>query len=452
MSRRSRAGLFLFRAFTGAAALVGLLLIAAATPAWSAAASSTTGETVAPPSTMASDCSTDVSGPMQHWLKSLSPGTTVQVPPGACYLVNEGIELTNPQGITISGGTWKDATVPVPGQDPSDMDPVFWFVGGSNVTMENLSIVGVNPGGYDPAGAFAAGLRSDGVTGFTVSDVDVHDVYGDGIQMSPLRADGDVSGTILSPTEDATISDVRVVGAGRQGISLISVNGAVISSVHLADIGMDVFDLEADQSNEGALNVTIDGCTVGGGDGGYFFANAGASGGRAWTGNITVENCTMNTPDIGVAVLVQSPAGVAHPRGPFTFVNDTLLCGPSINVDCVADSGGDISFDGSSLTVPSDSPVRAAVYQVTDESTVGFVGDTVSGYGSRGTVDASSSVSVTGGVWTPYTAPSLEKFASASGEAAVATSTARDSRPKRSAATAVATPRHRHSPRRTALR
>src|SRR5271155_2022214 len=237
---------------------------------------------VSPPISIKANCSVDVSSVMQHWLSSLPASTTVDIPAGACYLVDEGLKLIGSQGLTISGGAWDDATVPQPNGEPQALNPVFWFVGGSNITLENLSITGVNPGGYHPAGAFIAGIRSDGVTGLNLSNITIDNVYGDGIELAPLRAQGDVGSTILNPTTDATISDINISGSGRQGITLASVNNALISSVRLAHVGIDVFDLEADQWNEGARNVTIDGCVAGADNGALFFANGGAGGGGKW--------------------------------------------------------------------------------------------------------------------------------------------------------------------------
>jgi hypothetical protein len=356
---------------------------------------------VMPPASIPSNCTADVSQPLQEWLQSLPVDTTVSVAPSACYLVDEGLTLNGAQGLTISGGTWKDARTPVVGSSPTEMTPVFWLVGGSGVTLENLTITGVNPGGYVASGAFAAGIRSDGVIGLNVNNVAVDDVYGDGVELAPLRAAGDISNVIVNPSENVSITKVSIVGAGRQGITLASVTGATISSVSLKHIGLTVFDFEADQWNEGALNVTINGCTVGGGNGGLFFANAGLSGGASHTGNIMVENCTMETADAGDAVLEQTPQLEPRPRGPITFVNDSLQCGSSIYVACVMATDANMAIDNSTLVMPQGT-VHEDVYRAAEGSVLGFSTDAVSGYGQQGTADSSSSVTIAGGTWIPY--------------------------------------------------
>jgi hypothetical protein len=357
---------------------------------------------VSPPETIPSNCSVDVSHQMQHWLRSLPPDTTVGIAPSACYLVDEGVVLDGARDLTLSGGTWRDDTSPEPGASPKEMNAVFWLVGGSGVTVQNLTIVGANPGGYDPAGAFAAGIRSDGVVGLTVTNVTVDDVYGDGIELAPLRGSDDMSNVIVNPSENVTITNASIDGAGRQGITLASVNGATISGVTLRRIGINVFDVESDQWGEGALNVTINGCTDQGGNGGLFFANGGLSAGSNYTGNITVENCTMATPDAGDAVLVQSPQLEPHPRGLISFVDDSFQCGSSVYVACVMATDARVAVDNSRLAMPAGT-LHEPVYRASEESGLTFATDTVSGYGQLGSADATSSVSITGGSWTPYT-------------------------------------------------
>jgi hypothetical protein len=381
--------------------LGALLVVGAASLAWAGPVGAAPPSAVSPPATLASDCSQDVSQAMQHWLNTLPPQTTVSVPATSCFRVSEGLQLNAAQGLTITGGTWSDPAVPKAGGNPNAMDPVFWLVGGSGITLENMVITGVNAGGYTAAGAFAAGIRSDGVIGLTVSNVAISDVFGDGLELTPLRAQGDMGGTIINPTEHASISNLEVTGAGRQGVTLASVSGATLTSIALRHIGMDAFDVEADQWDEGAQNVTIDGCTVGDQLGGLFFANGGASAGGAWTSNITVKGCTMKAPEAGDVILVLDPSAQDAPRGPLTFVNDTLLCGTSVYVACVQVKNGSVSIDSSTLQMPART-VHEAVYHATVDSTLAFDQDNVSQYGSVGTVDATSSASIVGGTWTPF--------------------------------------------------
>ena len=367
-------------------------------------AGATTPSTVSPPPSMTADCSANMAYHMQHWLMSLPANTTVVAPAGACYLIDGGITLVAAQGLTIAGGTWEDETAPQTGASPTALNAAFWLQGGSNITLENLTIAGSNPGGYDPSGAFAGGIRSDGVIGLHVTDVNVDNVWGDGLELAPLREANDIGSNIINPSENVSVSGLKINGAGRQGVSLVSVNGATLTDVTLRHVGIDNFDVEADQWDEGAKNVTINGCQAGDA-GGLFFANGGESAEGSWfTGNITVENCTMTSATAGEAVLVQAPSSMTRPRGPFTFVNDTLRCGASVYVACIQANEADLTVTNSDLIWPAGE-IREPVFHVSESTGLDFTGDSVSGYGIPGWKDNTSTVNIAGGQWAPYAAP-----------------------------------------------
>ncbi len=359
-----------------------------------------------PPSSIASDCSTDVSKSLGPWLRNLPPNATVTPSPGACYQVDEGLNLNFPNNLTIDGGTYENlSTTPATttGSGTQRGNPVFNALGGKGLTLENMTISGANPGGYNPKMAFAAGIVLQGTTGATIENVSINATFGDGITLNPLRSAADHKGSgILSPTVNVTISDINITGPGRMGIAFVSVNGASVSSVTIDNVGLDTFDVEADQGNEGSQNVTISGCTASTSGPGDFFADGGSSSGKA-TGNITVENCTMSQPQAGTAIWVRRPTTGTVPRGPFLFDNDTFDCGANTTVACVIDSGGTVTVQNSSLDFPSGTAPYENVYETDTGASLTFTNDTVSGYGAEGTSDSTSTVNVSGGNWTPGT-------------------------------------------------
>jgi hypothetical protein len=338
---------------------------------------------------------------MGVWLNSLPRDTVVQSRPGACYLVDEGVKIIAAHGLTIDGGTWRDDSDP-PIDTSRAGQSVLWFAGGSDVTVENLTIEGVNPGGgFHVNGAFQAGIRSDGVVGLNVDHVTVAGTFGDGLELTPLRGEHDTSGEIIRPTENVNADGLAVFGVGRNGVTLASVTNATLTDVHFFNIGLDDFDAESDQQNEGATHVTIDGCSAYGSSA-ALFASGGFSGGR-YTGDITVENCTMEAMQNGFAVYGREPSWARRPKGPITFTNDLLICGHSAYVACVDISGEIVTVTNSQIWVPPGYAGEAA-YSAHDRAALTFDDDTVIGYGSLGTVDQSSTVTVQGGVWLPYPA------------------------------------------------
>lgn len=356
---------------------------------------------VAPPPTIADDCSVDVTGALQEWLDTLAPGTLVRPPTGACYRVDGGITLHFPVGLTIDGGTFRNTTTVKSFAGTRKGRATFTVVGGSHVTFEDLTIEGANPGGYHPGLAFEAGIALRGTAHAVIRNVAIDNVYGDGISLDPLRGGSDhMSGTIVTPTTDLTITTVVISGSGRQGIALASVDSANIDDVSLSNVGIDTFDVEADQANEGAQNVTIDGCTSSTWNGGSFFANGGAGSGSR-TGNIVVENCQMLHPQGGDAVLVEDVPHATQPRGPITFTQDTLWCGESVYVGCLELNNATVSVTQSVIRFAKKSTVHENVYDAGNASRLSLLSDSVQGWKRLGQGRATSTILVSGGSWIP---------------------------------------------------
>jgi hypothetical protein len=366
-----------------------------------AAVPAPTGQTVTVPSTIVSNCSQDVSGPLKHWLNKLPANSTVVVGPQACYRVDKGLRLRDPHGLTIYGGTFtSDATAPGP-QKHAEGVPVFTLAGGSNVSFESMKIDGQNPGGYHPKLAFAGGIEAQGTDGLTIKGVTITKTFGDGITLDPLRGGSDhKSGTILGPTMNVVVDGATITGVGRQGVTFASVSGAQISNLVVEDAALTTFDFEADQGNEGSVNVVIDGCTSSGG--GLFFANGGG-GSASYTHDLTVAHCAMAKPTKGYAVLsINHGKSRKKQRGPIYFVADTIYCGASASVACVELSGAKVTVEDSVLHFPRGT-LHEAAYHLVKRSTGTFSNDLIEGYGKRGHVSKNSAVQVTGGHWVAAT-------------------------------------------------
>lgn len=342
------------------------------------------------PTAINSTCTKDVSHTLTTWLQNLPAHSTVKAKPKACYEVQHGIRLTNAQELTISGGTWKDPSVPKKNAAPKHSPlPIFWFVGGTDVTVTGATIVGTHTGGYDYSSAFEAGIRSDGVRNFDAQHDTITGVGGDGVELNVLRGAQDDSGQILAPTVNAWVQHDTITEAGRQGITMSGVRGAYVGpSVALKDIGINDFDLEADQTNEGAKNVTINGCTADGG--GSLLANGGA-GSSAGTGTVTMENCVMQVKQGGDAILVQNLKGSTTARGPFLFKHDTLRCGASVYVGCIQLTGANVTISASKLISPNGT-VLPTQYKAQAGTSLTLSGTTFVGKFKPGKTDAESKV------------------------------------------------------------
>jgi hypothetical protein len=299
--------------------------------------------------------------------------------------------------VTFNGGTWDDPNIS-PGKAYGGGvglgRPAFNIVGGTNITLENLSVVGVNRGGYKEALAFNGGIETEGTAGLTLTNVKVAHVFGDCLTLAPLRSE---TGTnfIVAPVRGLTVNGFSGTACGRQGITLASVNGASLTNVTIGTTGFDPFDAEADQSDgEGAENVTVSQCS--------FTGLVAITAGGGSTGPITFSHCTMKNAGSGDVLLVINTSAHQPDAGAITFSDDSLRCGASIYVSCFQLEGAtNVIVQDTTLTVgfPGDA-THESVYSMDLNSHIVFTDDVVKGYGHVGNVRVGSTATVTGGTWT----------------------------------------------------
>ena len=354
---------------------------------------------VEPPSSIPANCSADVTSELQTWFDSLPKGSVVFSAPDSCYLINEGLNFMHPNwGLTIDGGTFV-----MQGWGRISRIGLNVF-GGKDVTFENLAIIGpALHHVYDKRVAFQAGIELQGTVNAVIDNVKIFDVRGDGITLLPERylvIDGNLGGGggIIRPVENLTVNNVTVNGAGRMGVSFSGVAGANLTKILVKNVHFDDFDFEADNGDEGASNVTINGCSVGG-QGFLFVANKGNGFGQ-YTYDNTIENCTMTNRQDGMAVLVEDPPGSKDPRGPFYFLNDNLWCGNSSEVECVIMERADVSFTNCNFKFKWTPP--EPVYWIEEDSHITFTNVTAKNFSRLGAVGGGSTVTIQGGTWESY--------------------------------------------------
>jgi len=359
-----------------------------------------TTSTLAPPSSINAACRYDVSKQLQTWFAGLPSNSTVTVASGACYLINEGIVLRGVHGLSISGGTWRNT-------DPKAPNPFFWLasqnictngpcnghgpwvrtVPSMRIRLLNMTVIGAEDRayGYEANGSF---VRSDGVVGLTIYNVTVSHPTGDGINLEPLRAPSG-SGHIVHGTEGVRVTDFRVNAPGRVGVAPVSVEDAVFTNVWVTKPGNQAWDFEADQDNEGAQYVVVNG----------FYGACGVviSANAAFTGPITMSGCTMTGYGASQILFIRSLTGAPF-AGPVTFEDIAWRChGAGSGHQCLTLQGaGGLVVQNSSITMTHPAPV----YVAQAESAVTFLDDDVSGYTTPG-VSMRSIVTVTGGIWSP---------------------------------------------------
>jgi hypothetical protein len=201
------------------------------------------------PSSIASDCSSDVTQPILSWIASVPDNSMLSFGSAACYRIDGIVEFTNRNGLVFEGnGATFRAVAVGDGQRPH------WrAIGGSNLVIRNMTIQGVhpNPGTRVDAYQWQHGVDLRSVAGVEVDRVNVVNPYGDCFYVGRAWE-------VSSPwTSDAYIHDSSCTGAGRQGVSVTAGRNITVERVNLRQIALNVFDIEPNGAGFGATNVTL---------------------------------------------------------------------------------------------------------------------------------------------------------------------------------------------------
>ena len=229
-----------------------------------------------PPSSIAADCSADVTRPLYDWINSLPEGTAtqpteVQFASGGCYQVDGMIFL---RGLTDfifdgNGSTFRQSSVvdnelkgdPPPNRPaycgfpnrfvdastsvPSDFD-IMWFVeGGCDLVFQNMDITGTNTKGR-PGGARQqdSAIQINGAQRVLVTSNTISDVWGDFVTVSGLHEAR--YGGLSFPSFDVTVSDNTCTDSGRQGISIVYADRLAATGNTLRHVAATAIDIEAE--------------------------------------------------------------------------------------------------------------------------------------------------------------------------------------------------------------
>ncbi len=180
------------------------------------------------PSTIASDCSRDVSVELTDFFESVPDAAaphvnTIDFRDAGCYLVTTAVQLENREGLVLAGN---DALLRRDEPPPSDSKrdtKVILFIGDSQrITVRDLTIIGDNdqPDNKDPGNYYDFDIErehehalfiygGDEPTGpgadILVSNLKTNQVFGDSIRLWGVR--------------DVRIEKSTLYGAGRQGVA-----------------------------------------------------------------------------------------------------------------------------------------------------------------------------------------------------------------------------------------
>jgi hypothetical protein len=225
------------------------------------------------PATIPSDCSVDVTGPLEQWLTTLPAGSSsapvvVQFAYNGCYQIDSSLTLRNFRDYTFdgNGAELKQENVTPMNNSVSTSDPVYcgdtadtfgpghlnqsgimwWIEGGCDITLENFNLQGSYGTGTDSSSLPQQDslIQLNGVQRVTLTNNTFNNAWGDWITLFKVHEAPPTQGTF--PSTDITITDNQMNGSGRQGISPIYVNRVLIARNTIGSVAATVIDLEAD--------------------------------------------------------------------------------------------------------------------------------------------------------------------------------------------------------------
>lgn len=162
---------------------------------------------------------------------------------GNCYTTH-GITLTKP--VTINGGTYND-----PLTTPTGLRPIFQVHDTTGVTIENVNVTGVNPGGYHRHMVAEEGYEILSSSHVSLVNDTTANTYGDGLTMLASQPLDD------NPDSDIAVDGLTITNAGRQGVTFGEVWNSIFDHLTMnsaSDVG---YDFETDILGAGSKNVVI---------------------------------------------------------------------------------------------------------------------------------------------------------------------------------------------------
>ena len=197
------------------------------------------------PSSINDTCAADDSAALSNWLNSLPPGTTAELPPHGCLLIDGTLNITGTSGLFIQGNQAsleQESAPPVGG-------PIVELTSDTNLTVVSLNIVGAYDRTAAPVNEGNYGIVMKADDGVSLVGVNVSDVQGDGLYLSPPY---DLDTVALNQRVSLlwdTFSDI-----GYHGLTVESVNGLTINQTAWTNLGTDAMDFEVDDYPSGAPN------------------------------------------------------------------------------------------------------------------------------------------------------------------------------------------------------
>jgi Big-like domain-containing protein len=365
------------------------------------AATPPTAQVYQVPSSIADNCSTDVTSQLQTWLDSLPNGQiaaedgtavtptpiVVQFAHDGCYLVNGSLYFLGWQNVTFDGNgaelkqtniypvndEWgQTAPYQLPlycgnsalfgseHQQPtySDGSAIMWYVdGGCNLSWHGFNMQGSLNTGTDSSGSPEQDslMQVEGVQGVSITNNTLDGAWGDFITLFGIPEVSNVLGQDIQafPDTSVTIANNSMASSGRQGITPIYVQNVLIQDNTIGAVNLTVFDLEADVTGGCTCDVDINDNTIT--DTNYAWLLSAETG-------TTVNNFAFTNNTTDGSFKIEMGASYSNPDQPttanWTFANNTAVEGwgyPFAAFEISSSGVSNVLIEGN--TTPVDSAV-----------------------------------------------------------------------------------------------
>ncbi|MEY2398570.1 MAG: hypothetical protein QOJ00_1744 [Actinomycetota bacterium] len=215
------------------------------------------------PASIASDCSRNVQHDLSRFIARVPDGITVRFPPRSCYAADNRIEVRDKTGVTIdgNGSTFKTTSA---NSGTHEANPNWLLLRDRNLVIRDMKIVGnfhlagprsqqrVNQASTEgEAGATSqpnAGIGIYGGRSVVVRDVDIRDVFGDGVLTGVSEY---VDASVASQTpRDVHVERVTATKAARHCFSPNQVIGFWLEDSTGKDCWYGALDAELDDPKQ----------------------------------------------------------------------------------------------------------------------------------------------------------------------------------------------------------
>ena len=224
------------------------------------------------PTSIAADCSTDVTAALNAWIASVPDNSTLAFPTNGCFRIDGTLIIQHRTGLTFegNGATFRQVTDGTEIVKPKLIRTrnVWTFAGNSNLVVRNLTTFGANPHAgmgdlaYQPKFEAQHAYLIEGTDNMLMDHVAAYDTYGDFVWVGP-------------GTSNLTVRNSTFARNGRQGWSINGTN-ITFENNSITDTRRATIDIEPSSPTWSSHNIWIRNNDVGPGRL-FFFANVGSA-------------------------------------------------------------------------------------------------------------------------------------------------------------------------------